>query len=152
MTDRPLTGRKVFLIVASAFAVIIGVNITLAVKAVSTFPGLETKNSYVASQEFDRQRTAQLALGWTVSAEVEGETLRLSIRDQGGQPVEPVEVTGIFGRATHTGDDQEPVFVFDGSDFVAPVTAGPGNWNLRLKAVAEDGTEFQQRVVIYLKG
>ena len=48
-----LTGRKVFFITAGAFAVIIGVNVTMAVLAVGTFPGLEVKNSYVASQSFD---------------------------------------------------------------------------------------------------
>ncbi|MDZ4134978.1 MAG: FixH family protein, partial [Paracoccaceae bacterium] len=41
-----LTGRKVLVITVSAFAVIIGVNLLLAYKAVSTFPGLEVKNSY----------------------------------------------------------------------------------------------------------
>ena len=152
MTDRPLTGRKVFLIVASAFAVIIGVNITLAVKAVSTFPGLETKNSYVASQEFDSQKAEQLALGWEVSAVVADGILRVSIRDQNGDPVEPKMVGGVFGRATHTENDQEPLFAFDGQDFVAPVKAAPGNWNMRLTAIAEDGTEFHQRIVLYLKG
>ena len=49
----PLTGRKVLLIAVVAFGVIIGVNVLMAVKAISTFPGLEVQNSYVASQVFD---------------------------------------------------------------------------------------------------
>ena len=52
----------------AAFGVIIGVNLVLALSAVRTFPGLEVKNSYVASQTFDERRAAQEALGWTVSA------------------------------------------------------------------------------------
>ena len=47
---RELTGGKVLAITVSAFAIIIGVNVLLAFKAVSTFPGLEVENSYVASQ------------------------------------------------------------------------------------------------------
>ena len=39
-------------------------------------------------------------------------------------------------------------FVFDGSAYVAPVVAGPGNWNLRIKLRAPDGTLFQQRVIV----
>ena len=56
--EKQLTGRKVLLIMCSAFAVIIGVNLTLAFQAVATFPGLEVKNSYVASQSFDDDRAA----------------------------------------------------------------------------------------------
>ena len=55
---RELTGRHVLAITLAAFGVIIAVNMVMAVKAVSTFPGLETPNSYVASQEFDRDRQA----------------------------------------------------------------------------------------------
>lgn len=149
---KELTGRKVFLITATAFGVIIAVNFTMAYKAVSTFPGLETKNSYVASQSFDRDRAAQLALGWDVTAAVRDGHLVLSIRDSSGVPVKPVELAGTFGRATNVSQDQTPVFTFDGQDYVAPVQTSPGNWNLRMVATAEDGTEFRQRVVVYVKG
>ena len=64
---RPLTGRRVALIALAAFAVMLTPNIILAVKAVETFSGLVVPNSYVASQNFDRDRTAQQALGWTVT-------------------------------------------------------------------------------------
>ncbi len=64
-----ITGLKVFLIACAFFGVIIAVNILLAVKAVSTFPGLEVPNSYVASQTFDADRTAQESLGWTLATE-----------------------------------------------------------------------------------
>ena len=153
MTDKavkPFTGRKMFIITASAFGVIIAVNFVMAALAIGTFPGLETKNSYVASQKFDRDRAAQLALGWRVSAEVLDGTLRLTILDTNGKPVEPTAIDATLGRATHVGDDQTPTFSFDGQRHVAPVELAPGNWNLRLVATSEDGTEFRQRVVIYV--
>ncbi|MFN7052645.1 MAG: FixH family protein, partial [Gemmobacter sp.] len=59
-----ITGRQVFAFTAGAFGIIIAVNVLMAYKAVSTFPGLEVKNSYVASQNFDTERRAQEALGW----------------------------------------------------------------------------------------
>ena len=64
-----ITGKHVLAITVSAFAVIIGVNVVMAWKAISTFPGLEVKNSYVASQTFDADRAAQQALGWTLVPE-----------------------------------------------------------------------------------
>jgi nitrogen fixation protein FixH len=144
----PITGRKAFLIFASFFAVIISVNLVLAWQAIATFPGLEVRNSYVASQSFDADRAAQQALGWQVSALVEDGTLRLAILDAAGRPVAVTDLTGTFGRATSVRDDQTPAFVFDGSAYVAPVVTAPGNWNLRLVAHSTDGTLFQQRIVV----
>ncbi|MCX7301532.1 MAG: FixH family protein [Rhodobacterales bacterium] len=144
----PITGPKFFAIISSFFIVIIGVNIVLAYQAVHTFPGLETDDSYLAGQTFDRDREAQLALGWTVDAVVHQDELQLTITDSAGKPVQVADVTGIFGRATETRDDQTPAFVFDGTMYRAPVATSGGNWNLRLVAHAQDGTLFQQRIVV----
>ena len=146
-TVKPLTGRKVLLIVGSAFSVIIGVNLTLAYNAVATFPGLEVKNSYIASQRFDADRTAQQALNWTVGAVAQNGVIRLSItRDQ--VPVQAVIRSAVLGRATNVQQDQTPEFQFDGTAYVAPAILADGNWNLRLVAVAKDGTTFKQRVIV----
>lgn len=155
--DKPefeLTGKHVLAIVVSAFAVIIGVNLFMAFSAVGTFPGLETKNSYVASQQFDRLRVAQEALGWSVEAEVEGEQLIVDIKDADGMPVEVLRLTGIFGRATHVKDDQTPDFSQSASGaYVAQVgVLGGGYWNFRMEATAKDGTPFQQLHQIYIAG
>ncbi len=144
----PITGRKVFIVMAGAFGIIISVNLFLAYSAVKTFPGLEVKNSYVASQSFDADRAAQEALGWSVAADVQNEELHVSITDADGAPVEVASIEGTFGRATSVRDDQSPDFVFDGEVYAAPVTTAAGNWNLRMVAVADDGTEFRQRVVV----
>ena len=63
-----IKGWHVALAFGLAFGLIIAVNLTLAFNAIRTFPGLEVKNSYVASQSFDRDRQAQTALDWQVSA------------------------------------------------------------------------------------
>lgn len=143
-------GWHVFGIFALAFGVIIAVNLTLAFNAVRTFPGLEVKNSYVASQSFDVDRAAQLALQWDVSAHLEGGELVLAIA-QDGQAIAPVIENAIFGRATMVKADQVPEFIFDGTVYRAPVKADEGNWNLRLRARAADGTLFQQRVIVQVR-
>lgn len=146
-----LTGRKVFLITASAFGVIIAVNVTMAVQAVRTFPGLEVKNSYVASQSFDAEREAQEALGWTVKATVGPGALRIEITGQHGKPVEVAALEATVGRPTERKDDLTPVFAFDGSVYSAPVDLPRGYWNVWLQAEAQDGTAFRQRIGLYVK-
>lgn len=142
-----ITGWHVFGIFALGFSTIIAVNLTLAFNAVRTFPGLEVGNSYVASQSFDHERMAQEALNWQVTAQVKDSTLVLSF-SAAGLPVAPKIESAVFGRATSVVADQTPDFEFDGTAFVAPVQAGSGNWNLRIKARAADGTLFQQRVIV----
>ncbi len=148
---RRITGWHVLAMFAAGFGVIIAANLTLAVNAVTTFPGLEVKNSYVASQSVDRDRAAQEALGWDVAARLERGSLWLSF-DKGGEPVEPEIVRAVFGRATVTAADRNPVFAWNGTEFVAPLNMtrneSRGNWNLRLEARAEDGTLFKQRLVV----
>lgn len=148
---KQITGWHVFGIFVLGFGIIITVNMTLAINAVRTFPGLEVKNSYVASQSFDRDRAAQSALGWDVSAKLSGDTLTLAFaRD--GDAVAPVIERATFGRATSVAADQTPAFSYDGRAFVAKVDAGAGNWNLRVVARAADGTVFQQRIIVETEG
>ncbi|MCE8514597.1 FixH family protein [Ruegeria pomeroyi] len=152
MAERTFTGKHAAMVFVGAFGIIIGVNILLAYSAIKTFPGLEVKNSYVASQEFDTRRDAQEALGWHVRADATGGLVVLSITDQAGKPVEVSELKAVLGRATHVQEDFAPDFAFDGTAYVAKAELGDGNWNIRMMARAEDGTEFIQRVVLHVKG
>lgn len=151
-SERKLTGWHALAIFGGAFAVIISVNLLLAYSAVSTFPGLEVKNSYVASQSFDERRAQQQSLGWNVRAEATGGLLILSITDAEGNPVQAGTLEAVLGRATHVQDDRTPEFAFDGQAYVARESLRPGNWNIRMKATSLDGTPFEQRVVLHVKG
>lgn len=152
MGTREFTGKHALMIFVGAFSVIITVNLALAYNAVSTFPGVEVKNSYVASQQFDAKRAAQLRLGWSVRADARDGQVILSITDQDGAPVEAAHLQATLGRATHVKDDLELDFVFDGKAYVAPADLGKGNWNIRMIARADDGTEFTQRVILHVRG
>ncbi|WP_428546733.1 FixH family protein [Profundibacter sp.] len=148
----PFTGRKVLAMFVGAFGVIIGVNLFMAYSALSTFPGLDVKNSYVASQNFDTERAAQQALGWTVSVTYEPGELVVEVVDKSGRPADVALLNAIVGRPTHVRDDQTPQFQQRGGKFRAPLTLGKGKWNLRLKATALDGTKFHQRLDFEVKG
>lgn len=149
--ERKLTGWHAFGIFGGAFAVIIAVNIALAYNAVRTFPGLEVKNTYVASQEFNEKRTAQEALGWDVQADAKGGLVWIEIKDEAGRPVQVGQLEAVIGRATHVQDDQSPEFTFDGKAYVARAQLSGGNWNIRMKATSLDGTPFEQRIVLNLE-
>ncbi|WP_439561289.1 FixH family protein [Roseinatronobacter sp.] len=146
-----MTGRKVLIIAVSAFGVILAANLTLAFNAVSTFPGLEVENSYVASQNFNEELAAQLSLGWDVKASVEDGNLKLAITDAQGAPVQVAHLDAVVGAATHVRADKTPDFRFVDGAYRAPVDIGQGNWNIRMHAVAADGTEFRQRVVLHVR-
>ena len=137
---RELKGWHILLAFLAFYGVIITVNLTLAFSAVRTFPGLEVKNSYVASQSFDERREAQNALGWSIKATAKGGMVFLDIKDQKGLPVRVAKLEATLGRATHVRDDRTPEFQFRNGSYEAFETLGPGNWNIRMKAIAADGT------------
>lgn len=147
-----LTGKHVFAITASAFAVIIGVNVLLAVKAVSTFPGLEVDNSYVASQGFNTRKAAQEALGWAMTPAYDNGRMTLAFLGADGKPVEVQDLQVLVGRTTETSDDTFPSFLRDGDLYAAEVPLHQGKWMIKVTAKAADGTLFEQRSELFVKG
>ncbi|SIO16139.1 FixH family protein [Vannielia litorea] len=147
-----ITGRQVFAVTAGAFAIIIGVNLVMAYKAVSTFPGLEVKNSYVASQQFDTRRAAQEALGWKVTPRYAAGQLEIAVTGPEGQPLQVDGFAAMVGRTTERRHDMQPEFAYEGGRFVAPVELARGRWELRVRAQAADGTPFEQRLILTVKG
>ncbi|WP_372602658.1 FixH family protein [Actibacterium sp.] len=152
MATKELTGRTVFIIVASAFAVIIGVNLLMAFLAVDTFPGLEVKNSYVASQEFDTRREAQVGLGWVVQPSYADGQVHLVFTGPNGVAVTPQDLQVLIGRTTEARDDVRPEFTGYAGRYSAPLELARGKWMMRVEAVSEDGTPFRQRLELIVKG
>lgn len=147
-----LTGKHVLAITVSAFAVIIGVNLVLAFKAVSTFPGLEVQNSYVASQGFNDRKAAQEALGWTLAPSYAGGRIDLAFTDRDGVPVAVQELEVLVGRTTSTAADARPEFVQAGDVYTALLDLGQGKWMVKVTARSADGTLFEQRSELFVRG
>jgi nitrogen fixation protein FixH len=148
---REFTGWHMLGLMVGGFGIIIAVNLTLAWNAIATFPGLEARNSYEVSQSFQADRAAQNALRWDVSAEIEDGLLTVTVLNHRGDPVEAEVTRATLGRATNTSQDTTPVFVWDGTAMVAPVTMQSGYWNLRLELIAPDGTQFRRRFPLTAK-
>lgn len=149
-----ITGRHVLAFTCTAFGVIIAVNLLMAYKAVSTFPGLEVDNGYVASQTFDKEMAAQKALGWTLTPDYDEDAheLRLAFTDRSGQPAELGDLSVLVGRTTEAKEDQTPDFARRAGVYVADLHLHPGKWMMHVEAHAPDGTLFRQRIDLYVKG
>jgi nitrogen fixation protein FixH len=147
-----LTGKHVLAITVGAFSVIITVNFLLAYKAVSTFPGLEVQNSYVASQVFDADKAAQVSLGWTLIPTYEADIVRLAFTDARGQSVTLGALGVLIGRPTETQEDIRPEFSRADGAYVAAATLKRGKWMIKVDARALDGTPFRQRIDLFVKG
>ena len=152
-TGRKLTGWHVLAIFVAFFGVTIAVNVTLAWKAISTFPGLEVANGYVASQSFDRDRAAQQALGWNLASDYDPQDkiLSLAFTDAQGQAVQVRDLSVLVGRATEAKDDLRPDFVLEAGTYRASADLGLGKWMMAVEAVAEDGTRFRQRLDLQVR-
>ena len=151
MTMGEITGKHVLGFSVGAFGIIIAVNLVMAYKAVTTFPGLEVENSYVASQEFDIRRDAQEALGWEVEASYDRGRARLAFTDAEGRPVEVKDLSVLIGRTTEAKDDTTPSFVFVDNVYQAEVPLNRGYWMFKIKAHAQDGTLFEKRIDLQVK-
>lgn len=135
------TGFHMLAIMIAFFGVIIAVNVTMAVTASTSWTGLVVKNTYVASQEFNRKAQegrAQAALGWTATLTVKDGAVRFSLADtdgamkpmQGGtatfrRPVNDVEDTVVTLAAEPDGSLKGPVALADGA-WIVEVQAEAG--------------------------
>lgn len=149
---RPLTGRQFLFILLGAFAVILTANLTLAFSALNTFPGLEVRNSYIASRGFDERRAAQEALGWSVAVRYERGVFGLQVSDAEGRAADNIaEIDVVVGRPTHEREDRRPELERVAETYAAPMDLAPGAWSVRVNATASDGTAFQQRLSLHVR-
>jgi nitrogen fixation protein FixH len=148
---RKITGWHVLAGFVAAFGVIITVNIVMAYKAISTFPGLEVGNSYVASQQFDKKRQAQESLNWTITVAYTKNEVFLTITDGKGAKIQAKSIDVLIGRTTTVEHDQRPELSYDGERYRANVTLEPGNWLIKVDAVSDTDISFEQRLDIFVR-
>ena len=147
---KPLTGRKVLIILLTAFGVILTANMTLLYNAIHTFPGLEVKNSYVASQTFDDRAVAQRALGWDPRVKYANGQVNLSIFAN-GEFIFPETLDVRIGRPTHGREDTTPVLLRDTIGYWFNIDLDDGKWFVYLNAETKDGEPFQHRLELFVK-
>lgn len=143
------TGRHMLAIMVAFFGTIIAVNLTMAMVAGRSWTGFVVKNSYVASQEFNRKAElgrAQAALGWKSSLTIGGGEIGYRLTDASGAMVEVSAVTVTFRRPAYEADDKVVSLQrrADGT-FSAQETPRDGIWIVETDA--EVGRELPYREV-----
>src|SRR5450432_614696 len=101
-SPKPLTGRKVLIMLLAFFGVVFGVNFLMMKLAIDTLPGTEVDSAYSASLAYENEIAAahdQNARNWKVDARVQrgadgGATLQVEARDDSDKPM-----SGQIGRA-----------------------------------------------------
>lgn len=107
-TGREFTGRHLLMILVAFFGVVIGVNVTMAWLANSSWTGLVVRNSYVASQEFNRKAAAaeaQIARGWRFDLAVANGKVGFDFVTANGAPVTARSVKVTFKRPVTDRED-----------------------------------------------
>ena len=154
-TGKPLTGRHVLAMLLAFFGVIIGVNLTMAYFANSTWSGLVVANGYVASQSFDKdlaRARAQEALGWKVGFSFERGGIRLSFVDAEGAAIDKLVITGQLERTVTDKQDQALAFApLGGGVYAAPATLSPGVWEVEIDAKGGGVPDYRKIFRFFVK-
>jgi len=147
-----------FAIITGFFAVVIGVNITMAVLATGSWTGLVVKNSYVASQNYNavlEDARTQRARGWTSALDYTDGRLHLVLRHQDKTAVSGARVDVKLSRPVGTEQDRSITLVehLPGEyELLEPLE--PGAWDMEVQAFDLQATSYKQvfRLVIRQKG
>lgn len=144
---RPITGRFVLFAMLAFFGVIIIVNVIMMSFALNTDNGLVVRNSYVASQDFNRntaEARAQDALGWSMQASLEGGELVVRLADEAGGSLDGMTVTAKVGRPVTDRDDHTVLLSPAGDFYRSPVSVSGGAWQADIQAVNTDGETYRR--------
>jgi nitrogen fixation protein FixH len=154
MTDLPVRSRfqiggwHVLAVVVGFFAIVIAVDVGFAVFAYRTFPGEVSSTPYEDGVAYNRklaQMAAQGRLGWAPVATVTPDgTVRVEVRDQVGQPIRGLRLTGRLERpATESGRIVPTFREAEPGVYLARPGRLLGAWDVSLVLVDARGRRFE---------
>jgi nitrogen fixation protein FixH len=153
--SRPITGRFVFIAVASFFAVVISVNVVMMRLAIATLPGTEVDSAYSAGLAYQKEIQAaqrQNGRNWTVDAHVErtGEgnaRLGIAAKAPDGKPLAGLSISGRLERPTDRRADLDFDINESGAGRYSGIARGvaQGQWDLVIEADRDGRRLFLSR-------
>jgi nitrogen fixation protein FixH len=155
-----VTGRMVLAAIVGFFAVVIAVNATMAMLAISTFGGVETRNAYQAGVEFSQEiaaARAQQARNWKVEAKVspwnpEGVSIDLSVKDAAGRPVTDAEFTVILAHPANRREDHVVALDRIGAGaYRGRADVAQGQRDLVVEGIKDDERVFRSKSRIHIR-
>ncbi|MCP4317034.1 MAG: cytochrome oxidase [Hyphomicrobiales bacterium] len=150
----PFTGWHMLGVMGLFFGTVIGVNITMAYFAGSSWSGLIVKNTYVASQNFDEEVTEtenMKAKGWVSRLDVSGDAVTYSLTNALGSTIAADAVSVAFSRPV--GEDEDSVLMLqrqaDGR-YATVHDLADGQWQVKVTAVKDDERIYRdvQRIIV----
>ncbi len=155
-TPKQFTGKHMLASIIGFFAVIFGVNFTMAYLANATWSGLVVANGYIASQSFDKdlaRQRQQDALGWSVALSHIDGRIRITFMDAGKSKIEGLAITGKLERTVTDRQDQVLTFSSMGSGvYTAPATLSPGVWEIEIEAKGDAAPAYRKIFRFIAKG
>lgn len=153
--EKPITGRHVLFAMIAFFGVIIAVNLTMATFARTSWTGLEVKNSYVASQDYNAKlalAARQKALGWSSGLVMVDGQFRFELINAAGSRIVGATIDAVLKRPVQERDDLPLVFrEFADGDYRADVPAEAGIWDVDLSVQVPARQTYRQIFRIQLK-
>lgn len=144
IAPKPITGRMVFVAVASFFGVVIGVNMVMMKLAMDTLPGTDVDSAYRASLAYESEIKAahdQNLREWRINAHIERladghATVRVDARDRNGAPLVGLAFSGRLERPTDKRADRPLALAEAESGIYRGSASGvtPGQWDLVIES------------------
>ena len=126
----------------------------MAVLANSSWTGLVVANSYVASQNFNRDAEIareQQAVGWKLELKASRSSTTLSLLDRSGQPLSDLQVRAVLQRPTNeSGDVKLELLESSNAIYTSETPIASGVWIADVTAVGPDRkpVRFVQRIFV----
>lgn len=133
---RRFTGRHMTMIIVAFFAVVIAVNVTMAIAASRTFGGKVVDNSYVASQRFNvwlAEGRAQARLGWVGRLGLDPGRRVTLVLEHDGMPLDGASVTAVARHPLGRAPDLQLAFAEIGGSYMSTSALPPGRWQLQVE-------------------
>jgi len=152
--ERPgftIKGWHVLVAMVVFFGIIFTVNTVFITTALNTFPGEETRRSYVQGLEYNQvieARRAQAELGWSASANLTDDRVLIDVRDADGAPVTGLRFVGELQHPANMSADRALVFteVRDGVYAAGAGDLPDGRWTLAARAQGDTPFELETQL------
>lgn len=149
------TGRHMLVIMVAFFGTIITVNVIMAYLANSSWSGMLAKNTYVASQDFNKN--AEKAREWAAQGfrgevELTGGMVRYRLQGPAERLAGVDHVEALFHRPVGDKQDFALRLTRDGDVFTAPDVPAQGPWIVDLAAMQNGAVVFHQAERIVSEG
>jgi len=131
--QRALEGKHVLAGMVAFFGVIIGVNLTMAVLANTSWTGLAVENGYVASQHFNAdlaEARRQAELGWKPQFGYRDNRLEIALENSSGRPLSGFAIEAELERPSTDREDRRIVLhETEPGMYAAQESLNPGQWD-----------------------